>query len=222
MLGITVFMAGSALCGTSGNMTQLIVYRAIQGIGGGALMPITFAIIFDLFPPEKRGKMQGLFGAVFGLSSVFGPIAGAYFTDHWTWNWIFYINLPLGVVSFFLIAMAYKEGVERRKQKIDWFGTVTMMGAVLLLMFALEFGGKTVGGVNFEWSSVSELSLFAGSIVFFLALFLWIETKVESPIIPLGLFKKPALHFLDGCELLLRRAAARRGFLHTAVYPRGV
>ena len=81
---------------------QLIIYRAIQGIGGGALMPITFAIIFDIFPPEKRGKMQGLFGAVFGLSSVLGPIIGAYFTDHVTWEWIFFINLPLGIVSLII------------------------------------------------------------------------------------------------------------------------
>jgi multidrug resistance protein len=92
LLGLAVFLIGSILCGISTSMTQLIIYRAIQGIGAGALMPITFAIIFDIFPPEKRGKMNGLFGAVFGLSSVFGPLLGAFFTDYIDWRWVFYIN----------------------------------------------------------------------------------------------------------------------------------
>src|SRR5690242_3779948 len=103
LLGLIIFMIGSALCGTADSMLQLIIYRAIQGIGGGALMPVVFTIIYDIFPPAKLGKMMGLFGAVYGLSSVLGPIAGAFFTDYVNWHWIFYINLPLGVISFILI-----------------------------------------------------------------------------------------------------------------------
>jgi len=183
LLGLVVFMLGSALCGTSTSMFELIVYRAIQGIGGGALMPITFTIVFDLFPPEKRGKMQGLFGAVFGISSVLGPLAGAYFTDHLNWTWIFYINLPLGIVAFALIALFYHPVMPKNpNQKIDWLGTAVFAGSILCLMFALELGGK-----EFAWNSIESCGLFAGFAVL-LALFIWIESKVKSPVVPLGLF----------------------------------
>lgn len=181
--GIAVFMIGSALCGTSQSMTQLIIYRVIQGIGGGALMPITFTIIFDIFPPEKRGKMQGLFGAVFGLSSVFGPIAGAYFTDHINWRWIFYINLPMGILSLLLLLAFYHESREHKKQIIDWLGTILFAGAVLCLMFGIELGGK-----EYAWTSWQIIGLFAGFVVL-LILFLFTETRVKSPVIPLHLFK---------------------------------
>jgi EmrB/QacA subfamily drug resistance transporter len=147
IMGLIVFMIGSALCGTAQSMTELIIYRAIQGIGGGALLPIVFTIVFDIFPPQKMGKMQGLFGAVFGISSVLGPLAGALFTDYLDWRWCFYINLPLGVVSLFLIMVFYHESVQHKKQVIDWLGTVLMVGTVLCLMFGLELGGKTVVGV---------------------------------------------------------------------------
>ncbi|MDI3411942.1 MFS transporter [Bacillus sonorensis] len=107
----------SALCGTAASIEQLSIYRAIQGIGGGALIPIAFTIIFDIFPPEKRGKVSGLFGAVFGLSSIFGPLIGAYITDYISWHWVFYINLPLGLISFLLILLFYKEAKQHEKQK---------------------------------------------------------------------------------------------------------
>jgi EmrB/QacA subfamily drug resistance transporter len=119
-IGLVIFLVGSVLCGLATNMTELIVFRAIQGIGGGALMPIAFAVIFDIFPPEKRGKMNGLFGAVFGLSSVFGPILGAYITDHIDWRWVFYINVPIGIVALAFIYVGYRENPNLRKQKIDW------------------------------------------------------------------------------------------------------
>ncbi|MFF2910736.1 MDR family MFS transporter [Paenibacillus sp. NPDC057934] len=184
LLGLVVFMIGSVLCGTSTSMFQLIVYRAIQGIGGGALMPITFTIVYDLFPPEKRGKMQGLFGAIYGISSVLGPLAGAYFTDYVNWKWIFFITLPLGVVSFLLITLFYHATLPNNpNQKIDWWGTITFAASVLCLMFALE-----LGGTEFTWNSLQSYGLFSGFAIF-LALFLWIETKVSAPIVPLKLFR---------------------------------
>jgi EmrB/QacA subfamily drug resistance transporter len=183
LIGLVVFMIGSALCGTSTTMTQLIVYRAIQGIGGGALMPITFAIIFDIFPPEKRGKMQGLFGAVFGISSVLGPIIGAYFTDYVNWEWIFYINLPLGVIALFLILFSYFETLEKKKQRIDWAGIVVLTTSVLSLMFALELGGK-----EYAWGSWQIVTLFAAFVVLLL-IFIFIENKVSEPIVPMDLFQ---------------------------------
>ena len=121
LLGLTLFVIGSMLCGVAQWMDQLIIFRAIQGIGAGAVMPIVFTIIFDIFPPEKRGKMTGLFGAVFGLSSVFGPLAGAYLTDHVHWRWIFYINAPIGILSFLFIMSAYKDPLQSAsKVSIGW------------------------------------------------------------------------------------------------------
>jgi EmrB/QacA subfamily drug resistance transporter len=183
IFGLILFMAGSALCGTAETITQLSIYRAIQGVGGGALVPIAFTIMFDLFPPEKRGKMGGLFGAVFGLSSIFGPLLGAYITDHISWHWIFYINLPLGILSLIFVVFAYKESPVHQKQTIDWWGAVTLVSAVVCLMFALELGGQ-----KYDWDSVTIVSLFAGFAVLFL-LFLLAETKAKDPIIAFSMFK---------------------------------
>ncbi|WP_217592171.1 MDR family MFS transporter [Cohnella sp. GbtcB17] len=185
LLGVTLFLLGSILCGTAQNMDQLIIYRAIQGIGGGALMPIVFTIIFDLFPAEKRGKMMGLFGAVFGMSSVFGPILGAVITDNISWRWIFYINVPIGILSFVFIARAYHESAARRKQVIDWLGAILLTAGVLSLMFALELGGSD----GWAWDSFKTIGLFVASGVL-LILFLLAERFAKDPIIALGLFKK--------------------------------
>ncbi|MFN2747445.1 MDR family MFS transporter [Bacillus sp. z60-18] len=183
LFGSFVFMAGSALCGTASSIEQLSIYRAIQGIGGGALIPIAFTIIFDIFPLEKRGKISGLFGAVFGLSSIFGPLIGAYITDFISWHWVFYINLPLGLLSFILIAMFYQETKQHEKHHIDWFGAVTLVGAVVCLMFALELGGGT-----YAWDSSEILLLFCSAAVLFICFFL-IERKVKEPIISFDMFK---------------------------------
>ncbi|WP_409343811.1 MDR family MFS transporter [Paenibacillus sp. MBLB4367] len=183
LLGLVVFMIGSALCGTAQSMEQLITYRAIQGIGGGALMPIVFTIIFDIFPAEKRGKMQGLFGAMFGISSVLGPLAGAFFTDYVNWRWCFYINLPLGVISFLVITACYHESKTHVKQRIDWAGTVLMVGAILCLLFGLELGGK-----EYAWDSWQIVGLLGGFVVLLIA-FLLTERAVADPLISMGLFR---------------------------------
>lgn len=183
VFGLVVFVVGSMLCGMATSILELSTYRAIQGIGGGALMPIAFTIIYDIFPPERRGKMTGLFGAVFGTSSIFGPLLGAYITDGWGWNWIFYINVPLGVVSLLLISLFYKESMARSKQKIDWGGAATLVGAVVCLMFGLELGGTT-----YAWNSVQIIGLFTGFIVLFIV-FLFAESKASEPIISFEMFK---------------------------------
>ncbi|WP_042162760.1 MDR family MFS transporter [Paenibacillus gorillae] len=184
VFGIAVFLLGSMLCGTAETITQLSIYRAIQGIGGGAMMPIAFTIVFDIFPAEKRGKMGGLFGAVFGTSSLFGPLAGAYFTDHLDWRWIFYINIPVGIVALLFIILFYKESHEHSKQRIDWWGAATLVGAIICLMFALELGGN-----EYAWNSAQIIGLFVGFAVLFIT-FLFIESKVSEPIISFAMFRK--------------------------------
>lgn len=183
VFGIILFMIGSALCGTAQSITQLALYRAVQGIGGGTLVPIAFTIMYDAVPLEKRGKLGGLFGAVFGISSIFGPLVGAYITEYIAWQWNFYINLPLGLAALLMIALCYKESHEHSKQPIDWAGAFTFLGAVVCLMFALELGGKQLA-----WNSPEMLSLLGG-FVLLSAAFLFVETKAKEPIITFGLFK---------------------------------
>jgi EmrB/QacA subfamily drug resistance transporter len=183
IFGLIVFLLGSILCGTAETITQLSIYRAIQGIGGGALIPIAFTIMFDTVPVEQRGKLGGLFGAVFGLSSIFGPLLGAYITDYISWEWIFYVNIPLGLLAFVFIAFFYRESKVHTKQKIDWWGAVTLVGAVVSIMFALELGGN-----EYAWDSSVILGLFSSFAVLFLA-FILIERKVSEPIISFPMFK---------------------------------
>ncbi|MBW7458339.1 MFS transporter, partial [Paenibacillus sepulcri] len=184
VLGIFLFLLGSVLCGTAHNIVELSIYRAIQGIGGGALVPIAFTIMFDIFPAEKRGSMGGLFGAVFGTSSLFGPLLGAYITDHINWRWIFYINLPVGIVALALILLFYRESMEHSRQRIDWWGAATLVGSIVALMFALELGGQ-----EFAWDSPTILALF-GAAAALLAVFLFVETKAAEPIISYSMFRK--------------------------------
>lgn len=203
IFGLVVFLFGSALCGIAESMVQLSIYRAIQGIGGGALMPIAFTIVFDIFPPEKRGKMTGLLGAVFGTSSVLGPLLGAYITDWFSWHWVFYINVPIGIVSLFFIVKYYHESAQHSKQKIDWTGASTLVIAVVSLMFALELGGK-----EFSWNSLQIIGLFASFALFFIV-FIFAERKAEEPIISFWMFKRrlfatsQVLAFLYGATFII-------------------
>lgn len=183
IFGLIVFLIGSILCGTAESITQLSIYRAIQGIGGGALIPIAFTIMFDTVPVEQRGKLGGLFGAVFGLSSIFGPLLGAYITDYINWQWVFYVNIPLGLLAFVFIVFFYKESPVHSKQKIDWWGAATLVGAVISLMFALELGGHT-----YEWNSGMIVGLFTIFAVLFIA-FIILERNVTDPIISFPMFK---------------------------------
>jgi EmrB/QacA subfamily drug resistance transporter len=193
LIGLFIFLLGSTLCGFAGNMGELIIYRGIQGLGAGALMPVAFTIIGDIFPPERRGKFMGLFGAVFAISSILGPTLGGVIVEYWDWQWIFYINIPIGVPAMFIIAKALKESKSKEKRSIDWFGALTLSGAVVSILLALVLAANHQGGGT-PWGSKQIIGLFGAGAVL-LALFLWIETKVKEPIIPLQLFKIRTIAF---------------------------
>lgn len=187
---IVIFLAGSALCGLAQTMNELVLFRAIQGIGAGGLMSLVLAIIGDVIPPRQRGRYQGYFGAVFGISSVAGPVLGGLFANADTflgvagWRWIFYINLPLGAVALSLVAARLHLHKPKPKENhIDYGGAVLLAISVVSLILVSVWAD-----VDFAWTSWQILSLIASAIIFGL-LFIWRERRSPEPIIPLGLFK---------------------------------
>lgn len=180
--GSGLFLLGSIFSGAAQSMEQLIIFRAIQGLGAGAVMPIVLTIIGDIFELQERAKVQGLFSGVWGLASVIGPALGGVIVDHFSWRWVFYINVPFGLLSCLLLAIAFKEHIERQKQKLDYIGTITLTGSIIALLFALLQGGTT-----WAWISVQSISLFAVFLVL-LVLFLLQERHAPEPILPLTLF----------------------------------
>jgi EmrB/QacA subfamily drug resistance transporter len=184
MIGIGIFLLGSLLCGLSQTMTQIIGFRAFQGIGGGIMMACAFTVVGDLFAPSERGKFQGLTAAVFGLSSVAGPSLGGYITDHYSWHWIFFVNIPLGIVviALFMFFFPTFEPDELRPRP-DYPGIAALILTVVPTMVALSWGG-----VEYPWSSWQIISMFVFSSVMCL-LFLFIENRSEEPLLPLWLFK---------------------------------
>jgi EmrB/QacA subfamily drug resistance transporter len=182
-VAIVIFLIGSALSGLSQNMVQLIGFRALQGIGGGGLFAIALSIIGDVIPPRERGRYQGYFGAVFGVSSVAGPLLGGWLTDGPGWRWIFYINLPVGLAALVVTSMALKMPVVRRQHKIDYLGAAAIVGAVTCLLLYLDWRGNAYG-----WTEAGSLLLLAGALLL-AGLFVLIERRAAEPIIPLRLFR---------------------------------
>lgn len=180
---IIIFLVGSTLCGAAQTMNQLIIFRGLQGLGAGGLMTLVFAIIGDIVPPRQRGKYQGYFSAVFAISSVLGPLLGGLFTDHLSWRWVFYINLPIGLLALAAIATRLHLPVKKSSHKIDFAGAGLLAISVASLLLATVWGG-----VDYPWGSAQIIGLFATAVVGALA-FLYRETKAAEPIIPLSLFK---------------------------------
>ncbi|MCR8641632.1 DHA2 family efflux MFS transporter permease subunit [Paenibacillus sp. N1-5-1-14] len=184
LIGITFFLIGSALCGTATSMDQLILYRAIQGIGAGAIFPISFTIIYSTFAdPKQASKVAGIMAAVFGLSSVAGPQIGTFISEHWGWTWCFYVNVPLGILSFFIVLFRLKESRSTTKPKIDYLGTFLLIVTTLSIMLGLEFGGK-----DYAWTSPQIIGLFALGLVG-LCLFILVERRVEEPVLPFAIYR---------------------------------
>lgn len=183
LFGTTVFLFGSVASGAAQSMEQLIIFRAIQGLGAGAVLPIVLTIIGDIFTLEERARVQGLFSGVWGLSSVVGPFVGGLIVDHFSWRWVFFINVPFGLLSMLMLLFTFKEAIERKKHHLDYAGTATLTGSIVALLFALLQGGTT-----WAWLSFQSIGLFVATIILFV-LFIRIEQRAEEPILPLTLFK---------------------------------
>ncbi|MFF9910696.1 DHA2 family efflux MFS transporter permease subunit [Streptomyces sp. NPDC013457] len=180
---IVIFLVGSALCGVAQNMPQLIGFRALQGLGGGGLMVLSMAVVGDLVSPRERGKYQGLFGAVFGASSVLGPLLGGLFTQHLSWRWVFYINLPIGIVALFVIATVLHIPVRSTRHTIDYLGTFLIASVATCLVLVASLGGNT-----WAWGSPQIIGLAVLGAVL-LAWFVYVERRAAEPVLPLKLFR---------------------------------
>src|ERR1039458_6835889 len=184
---LIIFLAGSALCGLSQNLDELIAFRALQGLGGGGLMVSAQAAIGDVVPPRERGRYVGLFGAVFGLASVAGPLLGGFLTTNLSWRWIFYVNLPLGIVAMFVLAATLPSVADRVHHNIDYVGTALLAAGLsgIVLMASL-------GGVSHAWGSPLIVGLAVAGVLF-LAAFLWFERRASEPVLPPRLLTNPAV-----------------------------
>lgn len=187
LIGIGVFVLGSALSGASWSMTALIVFRAVQGIGAGAVQPVTMTVVGDMFTVEERARVQGYFSSVFGIASVIGPALGGLLVQYASWHWIFYINVPIGAAAAYVIARHFNERVQRRRHRIDYLGAAALAGSIgMLVLDLLE------GGVGWGWTQVPSLALLGGSAMLLVA-FVRIERRAPEPTLPLWLFRRPML-----------------------------
>ena len=182
-VAIGLFLVGSALCGLSQSMSELIAFRALQGLGGGGLIVTTMAAVGDIIAPRDRGKYQGLFGAVFGVSTVIGPLLGGFFVDSLSWRWIFYVNLPLGLVALAVIGIAFPARTEHLHHRIDYLGAAVLAaGLSAIVLFT------SLGGTSYAWGSPFIIALIIVSAVM-LVLFPFVEARAAEPILPLALFR---------------------------------
>ncbi|HEV2403509.1 MAG TPA: MDR family MFS transporter [Candidatus Saccharimonadales bacterium] len=180
---IVIFLIGSALCGLSQNMDQLIFFRGLQGVGAGGLMALVFAVIGDIIPPRQRGRYQGYFGGVWAVASIAGPLLGGVFTDHLSWRWIFYINIPFGLLALSAIATRLHLPVHKTEHRIDFLGAGLLATSIVCILLVTVLGGAT-----YPWLSAPIYELAAGGLLSAL-IFIWHEGRVPEPVIPLRLFR---------------------------------
>ena len=198
---IVIFLVGSALCGIAQNMGELIAFRALQGLGAGGLIVTTMAVVGDIFPPRDRGRYQGFFGAVFGISTVIGPLLGGFLVDHLSWRWIFYVNLPVGIAALVAIAVAFHPRTSSRKHEIDYAGAVLLAGGLSGIVLYTSLGGTT-----YDWAAPQMVAMLVLGVVLLVA-FAFVERSAAEPILPLSLFRNrtfattSAIGFIVGLAL---------------------
>lgn len=199
---VVFFLAGSVLCGLAGSMTMLVAARALQGIGGGAMMVTATAVIGEVIPLRERGRYQGALGAVFGVTTVIGPLLGGFFTDHLTWRWAFWINVPVAVVVIAVAVVAIPSLGRKSRPVIDYAGILFVGLGASGLTLATSWGGST-----YPWGSATIIGLFVGSAIA-LGVFVWVEMRAREPILPIRLFGDPVftvccvLSFVVGFAML--------------------
>lgn len=187
LIGISIFLFGSLLCGFAWDMTSLIVFRAIQGLGGGAILPISVTILGDIYSIAERGRVQGYTGTIWAASAVLGPTLGGVFVQFVSWRWIFFVNVPLSLLAMWQLSRFYKEKVERKKRRIDFLGAGILTIALSALILGLLEGGN-----SWEWLSPMTFIMF-GIAAVSVALFIYVELRVPDPILDMGLMKRPMI-----------------------------
>jgi EmrB/QacA subfamily drug resistance transporter len=194
---IVLFLIGSALCGAAQGMSELIAFRALQGLGGGGLMVTTIAVVGDIIPPRDRGRYQGFFGAVFGVSTVIGPLLGGFFVDNLSWRWIFYVNLPIGLLALAVIGVVFRTQVQQVQRRIDYLGAVVLAGALSGIVLFTSLGGTT-----YAWGSPTIVALMIAGAALLVA-FPFVEAHAAEPLLPLELFRNRIFTVASGIGFIV-------------------
>jgi EmrB/QacA subfamily drug resistance transporter len=197
LISMVIFLVGSALCGAAGTFEQLVLFRALQGIGAGGVMPVSVTLIGDIYTLQERGRMQGVFSGVWGLASLVGPILGGVVTDTISWRWVFYFTIPFGVISAIMLRMFLREPLVRREHKLDLMGTFLLTATIAFLLVAILEGSDAWG-----WSDARTVILMAVAVVGFF-LFLAQEKRAAEPMLPLDIFQSRLISVASVGSLLL-------------------
>ena len=200
IVAIVIFLAGSALCGTAQNMWELVIFRAVQGVGAGGLFPLTLAMVGMIIPPRDRGRYQGLIGSVFAGASIIGPLVGGFIVDNMSWRWIFYVNLPVGGLALAVILVTMPRPPARREHLIDWLGAGVLAAGTTALLLGLIWGGN-----QYAWASPEVAAALAAAAVL-LAAFAFVERRVPEPILPFDLLRNQTVASSVACMALVGAA----------------
>jgi EmrB/QacA subfamily drug resistance transporter len=200
IVAITIFLLGSALCGLAQNMVQLVIFRAIQGVGAGGLFPLTLAMVAMIVPPRARGRYQGLIGSVFAAASIAGPLIGGFIVDNTSWRWIFFVNLPVGVVALAVILVTMPRRASRQEHSIDWLGAGILAAGTSALLLGLVWGGR-----EYPWGSPEVIGALVAALVLLTAFGL-VERRVPEPILPFELLRNQTVASSVACMALVGMA----------------